>query len=332
MAIRRVEVFSAGCPACEETIRLVNEIACPSCGIEVLDMRDPEVAARARALRPGLRGPPVHRPAPRRDRPLPALRGRLTTGVRAMPPDADRRARAISLGIRAVVAVVLVAAIAGALLHPDARASLLQGWDLLLRRDLDGLRRWGRDLGPWAPLATTLLMIGQALAAPIPALLVTWTNSWMFGPFWGGLLSIAQATLAALVCFSLARALGRPLVARMASERTLERMDGLVTRYRAACRRRHRVHARPVRAPRAGRPFDVGDHQLLPFARLETYDTNAAVPEGWERDPALNIQEGTFGLSYRPIPTVVFKADLQLRDREYGLDEQQWNAGFGYMF
>lgn len=79
-------------------------------------------------------------------------------------------------------------------------------------------------------------------------------------------------------------------------------------------------------------PFDVGDHQLLPFARLEAYDTNAAVPDGWDRDPALNIQEGTFGLSYRPIPTVVFKADLQLRDREYGLDEQQWNAGFGYMF
>lgn len=78
--------------------------------------------------------------------------------------------------------------------------------------------------------------------------------------------------------------------------------------------------------------FDAGDHQLLPFARLEAYDTNAAVPEGWERDPAKNVQEGTFGLSYRPIPSVVVKADLQLRDREYGLDEQQWDVGFGYMF
>jgi len=28
---RKIEVFSAGCAACEETIQLVNRIACPSC-------------------------------------------------------------------------------------------------------------------------------------------------------------------------------------------------------------------------------------------------------------------------------------------------------------
>ena len=57
MAKREVEVFSAGCSACEETIALVNEIACPSCGIEVLDMRDATVAARAEAL--GIRSVPA---------------------------------------------------------------------------------------------------------------------------------------------------------------------------------------------------------------------------------------------------------------------------------
>ncbi|MDQ6760219.1 MAG: thioredoxin family protein [Acidobacteriota bacterium] len=45
---RKIEVFSAGCPACEETIQLVQSIACPSCEIEVLDMHKPEVAARAK--------------------------------------------------------------------------------------------------------------------------------------------------------------------------------------------------------------------------------------------------------------------------------------------
>jgi hypothetical protein len=46
---RRIEVFSAGCPACEDTIALVNGIACSSCEIEVLDMQQPEVAERAKA-------------------------------------------------------------------------------------------------------------------------------------------------------------------------------------------------------------------------------------------------------------------------------------------
>ncbi len=57
MSSRRVEVFSAGCSACEETIQIVNEIACPSCGIEIHDMRDATVAARAKAL--GIRSVPA---------------------------------------------------------------------------------------------------------------------------------------------------------------------------------------------------------------------------------------------------------------------------------
>ena len=45
---RKIEVFSAGCPACEETISLVGSIACSSCEVEVLDMRRAEVASRAK--------------------------------------------------------------------------------------------------------------------------------------------------------------------------------------------------------------------------------------------------------------------------------------------
>ena len=49
-AKRKVEVFSAGCPACEEAIELVNSIACSSCEITVLDMNDPKVVTRAKSL------------------------------------------------------------------------------------------------------------------------------------------------------------------------------------------------------------------------------------------------------------------------------------------
>ncbi len=49
-ANRKIEIFSAGCPACEQTIALVKRIACPSCDVEVLDMHDEAVADRAREL------------------------------------------------------------------------------------------------------------------------------------------------------------------------------------------------------------------------------------------------------------------------------------------
>lgn len=56
-AKRRIEVFSAGCPACEETIALINRVACPSCEVTVLDMRQASVAKRAKGL--GIRSVPA---------------------------------------------------------------------------------------------------------------------------------------------------------------------------------------------------------------------------------------------------------------------------------
>lgn len=49
-AQRKVEVFSAGCPLCRETIAAVKRLACPSCRVEILDMKDAEVATRAKVL------------------------------------------------------------------------------------------------------------------------------------------------------------------------------------------------------------------------------------------------------------------------------------------
>ena len=47
---RTIEVFSAGCPACDDAITMVKDVACPSCDVSVLDMNDPNVASRAKGL------------------------------------------------------------------------------------------------------------------------------------------------------------------------------------------------------------------------------------------------------------------------------------------
>ena len=47
---RKIEIFSAGCAACEDVIAQVKDGACPSCDIVVLDMKDKGVAARANDL------------------------------------------------------------------------------------------------------------------------------------------------------------------------------------------------------------------------------------------------------------------------------------------
>lgn len=47
---RHIEIFSAGCQVCEDTIALVNRMACNSCQVTVLDMKDKTVASRAKQL------------------------------------------------------------------------------------------------------------------------------------------------------------------------------------------------------------------------------------------------------------------------------------------
>ena len=54
---RKIEVFSAGCSLCQETIKMVKGNACPSCDITVLDMNDTNVADRAKQL--GVRSVPA---------------------------------------------------------------------------------------------------------------------------------------------------------------------------------------------------------------------------------------------------------------------------------
>lgn len=56
-AKRKIEIFSAGCTVCEETVNLVRRDACPSCEVLVLDMKDINVASRSKNL--GIRSVPA---------------------------------------------------------------------------------------------------------------------------------------------------------------------------------------------------------------------------------------------------------------------------------
>lgn len=56
-ARRKIEIFSAGCAVCDETVQMVNKVVCPSCEVTVLDMQDSKVAERARGL--GIRSVPA---------------------------------------------------------------------------------------------------------------------------------------------------------------------------------------------------------------------------------------------------------------------------------
>jgi hypothetical protein len=82
---RKIEVFSAGCPACQETVNLIQQIACPSCDVSILDMNDPNVAQRAKSL--GIRSVPAV-----------VINGKLADCCQGRGPD-EATLRAAGLGV-----------------------------------------------------------------------------------------------------------------------------------------------------------------------------------------------------------------------------------------
>jgi glutaredoxin len=48
MARRTVEVFTAGCPVCDEAVEAVRGLVCESCDLQVHDMRTQPAQAKAR--------------------------------------------------------------------------------------------------------------------------------------------------------------------------------------------------------------------------------------------------------------------------------------------
>jgi len=48
MARRTVEVFTAGCPVCDEAVEAVRGVVCESCDVQIRDMKTKPAQAKAR--------------------------------------------------------------------------------------------------------------------------------------------------------------------------------------------------------------------------------------------------------------------------------------------
>lgn len=141
-----------------------------------------------------------------------------------------RRVRRIRL---ALAGAGLLAAGLSYLLSPGFRSEIELVSGILARGDVAALRDYILSFGAWAPVVSTLLMVLQAIAAPLPAFLITFANGLAFGALWGGLLSVFGASVAAAVSFGLARALGRGPVEALVGGTSLESADHWFARYGA---------------------------------------------------------------------------------------------------
>ena len=111
------------------------------------------------------------------------------------------------------------------------RAEVREATGILASGDVGGLGEYILSYGAWAPVASTFLMVLQALAAPLPSFVLTFANGLAFGTFWGWALSLFGHTLAAAVCFWISRSLGRVPVEVVVGKGGLESADRWFARW-----------------------------------------------------------------------------------------------------
>lgn len=138
------------------------------------------------------------------------------------------RGRWIQRGI--IVALALAAVLAYAL-APEVRDAVSAVLAMFATGDFSAASAFMESYGPYAAAVSFLLMVAQSVAAPLPAFLITIANANLFGWWQGAILSWTSSMVGAVVCFWIARALGREAVEKLTSKAGLARIDEFFDRH-----------------------------------------------------------------------------------------------------
>ena len=101
--------------------------------------------------------------------------------------------------------------------------------------DFDSMRSFIAQYGHWAMLVSSLLMIFQSLAAPLPAFFITLSNANLFGWWQGCILSFVSSMAGAALCFYIARILGRDVVEKICTKGALKQIEDFFAKYGKKC-------------------------------------------------------------------------------------------------
>ena len=99
--------------------------------------------------------------------------------------------------------------------------------------DLGKLAEYLRGFGMKAWIVSFCLMVLSCILAPIPAFIITLTNAAVFGFLGGAFLSWSSAMAGAVMCFYIAKILGRDVVEKIVSKNALKKSDEYFERYGA---------------------------------------------------------------------------------------------------
>lgn len=132
---------------------------------------------------------------------------------------------------KVVLLIVVIAAVAVYFLVPSVNKVMNKVFAMFASGDFTVVRDFVASYGAYATVISFLLMIFQSIAAPLPAFLITFANANLFGWWQGAILSWTSAMAGAVVCFYIARILGRDVAEKLTSKSGLAQIDTFFEQY-----------------------------------------------------------------------------------------------------
>ena len=114
---------------------------------------------------------------------------------------------------------------------PSVKSTIDKFIGSLLSGDVEKVKTLIRSYGPYAIGVSFFLMILSSVLAPLPAFLITFSNAAIFGWWQGAIISWSSAMVGSVLCFFIARALGRDKVEKLAGQGSLASVEEYFEKY-----------------------------------------------------------------------------------------------------
>ena len=126
-----------------------------------------------------------------------------------------------------IVIVLIVGCVAVYFCVPSVNKLMNRIFAAFASGDFTVVKEFVASYGAYAAAVSFALMILQSVAAPLPAFLITFANANLFGWWQGAILSWSSAML----CFCIARILGRDVAEKLTSKAGLQQIDVFFERH-----------------------------------------------------------------------------------------------------
>lgn len=114
---------------------------------------------------------------------------------------------------------------------PGIEENFTYVFNMLRGGNTEDIKRYIISFGTKGPIISIMLLVMQAIIAPLPAFIITFVNAYIYGWKVGTIISCIGTLIGACLCFFISRYFGRPVTEKFIPSRILDKCNLIFDKY-----------------------------------------------------------------------------------------------------